>query len=182
MLNSRSDRGPFAFIESCLRHKSEMVIYEAASTIVTLPKISRFEIRSRYIPRYFWCFKRRVGICNQCSPTVLLLTKTCASICCCSHSQQDIDELPAGGDFLQCWSRAINHRPKSLNRNASDYHIVEDRCRVIGGALDEANWHIRQWNQRWVQDCCHWSHTLGVRSISKVFSSSYMAYGQFDKC
>jgi coatomer protein complex subunit gamma len=37
-----SDRTPFSFIESCLRHKSEMVIYEAASAIVRLPGITRF--------------------------------------------------------------------------------------------------------------------------------------------
>jgi coatomer protein complex subunit gamma len=35
------DRTPFAFIESCLRHKNEMVIYEAASAIVRLPGITR---------------------------------------------------------------------------------------------------------------------------------------------
>ncbi|KAI6206983.1 Coatomer subunit gamma [Aphelenchoides besseyi] len=35
-----NDRAPFAFIESCLRHKSEMVIYEAASAIVRLPGIT----------------------------------------------------------------------------------------------------------------------------------------------
>ena len=38
------DRAPFAFIESCLRHKSEMVIYEAASAIVRLPNITRFAL------------------------------------------------------------------------------------------------------------------------------------------
>lgn len=37
-----SDRNPFQFIESCLRNKHEMVIYEAASAIVRLPRISRF--------------------------------------------------------------------------------------------------------------------------------------------
>lgn len=38
---SGSDRTPFAFIESCLRHKNEMVNYEAASAIVRLPGITR---------------------------------------------------------------------------------------------------------------------------------------------
>uniref|UniRef100_A0A915DV57 Coatomer subunit gamma n=1 Tax=Ditylenchus dipsaci TaxID=166011 RepID=A0A915DV57_9BILA len=43
---SGSDRTPFAFIESCLRHKNEMVIYEAASAIVKLPRISSGELAS----------------------------------------------------------------------------------------------------------------------------------------
>lgn len=36
-----TDPTPFAFIESCLRHKNEMVTYEAASAIVKLPDIKR---------------------------------------------------------------------------------------------------------------------------------------------
>jgi coatomer protein complex subunit gamma len=36
------DRTPFSFIETCLRHKNEMVIYEAASAIVRLPGITRY--------------------------------------------------------------------------------------------------------------------------------------------
>lgn len=35
--------GLFEFVESCLRHKSEMVIYEAASAIVNL-KRTRYEL------------------------------------------------------------------------------------------------------------------------------------------
>lgn len=37
-----SDRTAFGFIESCLRHKNEMIVYEAASAIVKLPRISRY--------------------------------------------------------------------------------------------------------------------------------------------
>lgn len=36
-----TDRAPLTFIESCLRHKNEMVNYEAASAIVRLPNITR---------------------------------------------------------------------------------------------------------------------------------------------
>ncbi|CAD5220384.1 unnamed protein product [Bursaphelenchus okinawaensis] len=39
-----TDRTPLAFIESCLRHKSEMVTYEAASAIVRLPNITSGEL------------------------------------------------------------------------------------------------------------------------------------------
>jgi coatomer protein complex subunit gamma len=41
-----NDRSPFQYIESCLRHKSEMVIYEAASAIVRLPNITSGELAS----------------------------------------------------------------------------------------------------------------------------------------
>ncbi|KAE9556241.1 hypothetical protein FO519_000580 [Halicephalobus sp. NKZ332] len=41
-----SDKTPFSFIESCLRHKSEMVTYEAASAIVRLPNITSGELAS----------------------------------------------------------------------------------------------------------------------------------------
>lgn len=41
-----SDRTAFQFIESCLRSKHEMVIYEAASAIVRLPRISSGELAS----------------------------------------------------------------------------------------------------------------------------------------
>ncbi|KAI1727601.1 coatomer gamma subunit appendage platform subdomain-containing protein [Ditylenchus destructor] len=50
-----SDRAPFAFIESCLRHKSEMVIYEAASAIVKLPRISSGELASAVSVLQLFC-------------------------------------------------------------------------------------------------------------------------------
>ena len=46
LVEEDEDRSPFQFIESCLRHKSEMVIYEAASAIVRLPNISSGELAS----------------------------------------------------------------------------------------------------------------------------------------
>lgn len=39
---SAESRSAFTFIESCLRNKHEMVVYEAASAIVRLPRISRW--------------------------------------------------------------------------------------------------------------------------------------------
>ncbi|KAL7079888.1 hypothetical protein ACQ4LE_000868 [Meloidogyne hapla] len=41
-----SDRIAFQFIESCLRNKHEMVVYEAASAIVRMPSISSGELAS----------------------------------------------------------------------------------------------------------------------------------------
>uniref|UniRef100_A0A183BZE2 Gamma-coat protein n=1 Tax=Globodera pallida TaxID=36090 RepID=A0A183BZE2_GLOPA len=43
---SAESRTAFAFIESCLRNKHEMVVYEAASAIVRLPRISSGELAS----------------------------------------------------------------------------------------------------------------------------------------
>jgi coatomer protein complex subunit gamma len=49
LIEDESDEGGvgspyFDFIESCLRHKSEMVIYEAAHAIVNLKKTSSKEL------------------------------------------------------------------------------------------------------------------------------------------
>ena len=41
---SRSDSPMFDFIESCLRHKSEMVIYEAAHAIVNMKHTTAKEL------------------------------------------------------------------------------------------------------------------------------------------
>ncbi|KAL3071627.1 hypothetical protein niasHT_031991 [Heterodera trifolii] len=43
---SAESRSAFTFIESCLRNKHEMVVYEAASAIVRLPRISSGELAS----------------------------------------------------------------------------------------------------------------------------------------
>jgi hypothetical protein len=40
----RTDSAMFDFIDSCLRHKNEMVIYEAASTIVSLKCVTPKEL------------------------------------------------------------------------------------------------------------------------------------------
>ncbi|VDL81197.1 unnamed protein product [Nippostrongylus brasiliensis] len=40
----RADSSIFSFIEACLRHKSEMVVYEAASAIVALPNTTPAEL------------------------------------------------------------------------------------------------------------------------------------------
>ncbi|KAH7700508.1 gamma-coatomer protein, partial [Aphelenchoides avenae] len=50
-----SDRTPFAFIESCLRHKNEMVIYEAASAIVKLPRITSGDLASAVSVLQLFC-------------------------------------------------------------------------------------------------------------------------------
>lgn len=42
--NFRSESPLFQYIESCLRHKCEMVIYEAASAIVRLSKTTSSEL------------------------------------------------------------------------------------------------------------------------------------------
>lgn len=45
-IDCRTDSPMYEFIDSCLRHKNEMVIYEAASTIVSLKCVSSKELTS----------------------------------------------------------------------------------------------------------------------------------------
>ncbi|CAI4227897.1 unnamed protein product [Auanema sp. JU1783] len=42
--DDQADSSLFSFIETCLRHKSEMVVYEAASAIVSLPNTTSAEL------------------------------------------------------------------------------------------------------------------------------------------
>lgn len=43
--DSSAETPLFSFIESCLRHKSEVVIYEAAAAIVRLPRVTAYVAR-----------------------------------------------------------------------------------------------------------------------------------------
>lgn len=45
----------FDFIESCLRHKCEVVIYEAASALIRLPNISSKELSSAVSVLQLFC-------------------------------------------------------------------------------------------------------------------------------
>lgn len=45
-ISLRNEKSAMNFIEGCLRHKNDMVVYEAASTIVKLPSISSGELAS----------------------------------------------------------------------------------------------------------------------------------------
>ncbi|CAB3406335.1 unnamed protein product [Caenorhabditis bovis] len=56
------DSSMFTFIESCLRHKSEMVVYEAASAIVTLPHTTPSELQPAISVLQLFCSSPKAAL------------------------------------------------------------------------------------------------------------------------
>ena len=97
----------FDFVESCLRHKSEMVIYEAAHAIVNMKKTtSRSLMKYVNCPQFHACCYNQ-GACPRCVSVaaVLFLPQTYLALCSCAHPQQgeaylNLGSLMASGDII----------------------------------------------------------------------------------
>jgi coatomer protein complex subunit gamma len=66
----------FSFIESCLRHKSEVVIYEAAAAIVRLPRVTAYVACGM---RAFHRDRIRFSCRTELAPAVSVLQLFCSS-------------------------------------------------------------------------------------------------------
>ncbi|CAD6198117.1 unnamed protein product [Caenorhabditis auriculariae] len=60
--DDQADSAIFTFIESCLRHKSEMVVYEAASAIVSLPNITASELSPAITVLQLFCSSPKAAL------------------------------------------------------------------------------------------------------------------------
>ncbi|CAO4374276.1 unnamed protein product [Caenorhabditis nigoni] len=60
--DDQPDSSVFTFIESCLRHKSEMVVYEAARAIVSLPQTTPSEIQPAITALQMCCTSPKAAV------------------------------------------------------------------------------------------------------------------------
>lgn len=92
----------FDFIESCLRNKHEMVVYEAASAIVNMKNVSHKEIAPAVQTLQQFCGSSKVRfhhyfVLSNCELGFLGST----SICRCSQFEQSCNEASISSYCMQ---------------------------------------------------------------------------------